>query len=114
MRVLLPDGALGGADPILEILNKYKSIAVVGLSSNPTRPSYGVTEYMQSAGYRIIPVNPNEMEVLGEEELRAAGDVPEKSRIVEYFPEAGGSGGGGGKRDSRGCKGRLDATGSGE
>src|SRR3989442_5847820 len=60
MRVLLPDGAAGGTDPILEILRKYKNIAVVGLSSNPMRPSYGVTEYMQSSGYRIIPVNPNE------------------------------------------------------
>src|SRR6267378_3876605 len=67
MRVLLPDGAdfstHPGADTILEILKKYKTIAVVGLSSNPMRPSHAVTEYMQGAGYRIIPVNPNEREV---------------------------------------------------
>ncbi|PYT43110.1 MAG: hypothetical protein DMG47_14315, partial [Acidobacteria bacterium] len=66
MRVLLPDGAEASADTILELLKKYKTIAVVGLSSNPMRPSHGVTEYMQCAGYRIIPVNPNETEVLGE------------------------------------------------
>ncbi len=88
MRVLLPDGAVGGADPILEILRKYKSIAVVGLSSNPMRPSYGVTEYMQSAGYRIIPVNPNETEVLGEKSYARLEDVPEKIEIVDIFRRA--------------------------
>jgi predicted CoA-binding protein len=85
MRVLLPEGAAGGADPILEILRKYKNIAVVGLSSNPTRPSYGVTEYMQSAGYRIIPVNPNETEVLGEKSRARLEDVREKIEIVDIF-----------------------------
>src|SRR2546426_12426199 len=88
MRVLPPDGAVGGADPILEILNKYKTIAVVGLSSNPKRPSYGVTEYMQSAGYRIIPVNPNETEVLGEKSYARLEDVPEKIEIVDIFQRA--------------------------
>ena len=76
MRVLLPDGVKAAADPILEILKNYKTIAVVGLSSNPMRPSYGVTEYMQSAGYRIIPVNPNEREVLGEKSYARLEDVP--------------------------------------
>ena len=85
MRVLLPDGAADGTDPILEILKKYESIAVVGLSSNPARPSYGVTEYMQSAGYRIIPVNPNETEVLGEKSYARLEDVPEKTEIVNIF-----------------------------
>jgi predicted CoA-binding protein len=85
MRVLVPDGAAGGADPILEILKKYKTIAVVGLSSNPTRPSYGVTEHMQSAGYRIIPVNPNEREVLGEKSYVRLEDVSEKIEIVDIF-----------------------------
>jgi predicted CoA-binding protein len=85
MRVLLPEGAAGGADPILEILRKYKNIAVVGLSSNPTRPSYGVTEYMQSVGYRIIPVNPNETEVLGEKSHARLEDVREKIEIVDIF-----------------------------
>jgi len=88
MRVLLPDGAAGVADPILELLKKYKSIAVVGLSSNPMRPSYGVTEYMQSAGYRIIPVNPNETEVLGEKSYARLEDVPEEIEIVNIFRRA--------------------------
>jgi len=85
MRVLLPDRAVSGVDPILEILKKYKSIAVVGLSSNPVRSSYGVTEYMQSAGYRIVPVNPNETKVLGEKSYARLEDVPEKIEIVNVF-----------------------------
>jgi predicted CoA-binding protein len=76
MRVLLPDGVSATADPILEILKQYKTIAVVGLSSNPARASYEVTEYMQRAGYRIIPVNPNETEVLGEKSYARLEDVP--------------------------------------
>ena len=66
MRVPLPGSVNASADAVLELLQKYQTIAVVGLSSNPMRPSYAVTEYMQAAGYRIIPVNPNETEVLGE------------------------------------------------
>jgi uncharacterized protein len=85
MRVLLPEGAVAAADPILDILKKYKTIAVVGLSSNPARPSYDVSEYMQSAGYRIIPVNPNEAEVLGEKSYARLEDVPEKIGIVDIF-----------------------------
>ena len=85
MRVVLPDGAKPAADPITEILKTYKTIAVVGLSSNPMRPSFGVTEYMQSAGYRIIPVNPNESEVLGEKSYPRLEDVPEKIEIVDIF-----------------------------
>ena len=85
MRVLLPDGEKAAADPILEILKKYKTIAVVGLSSNPARPSFGVTEYMQGARYRIIPVNPNESEVLGEKSYARLEDVQEKIEIVDVF-----------------------------
>jgi len=92
MRVLLPDGAdslgHGGADVILELLKNYKTIAVVGLSSHPMRPSHGVTEYMQGAGYRIIPVNPNETEVLGEKSYARLEDVPEKIDIVNVFRRA--------------------------
>src|SRR5881296_33725 len=85
MRVLLPDGAEASADTILELLKKYKTIAVVGLSSNPMRPSHGVTEHMQAKGYRIIPVNPNETEVLGEKSYARLEDVPEKIEIVDVF-----------------------------
>jgi predicted CoA-binding protein len=85
MRILLPDGATASTDPILEILKNYKTIAVVGLSSNPTRPSHGVAKYLKSAGYRIVPVNPNEKEVLGEKSYARLEDVPEKIEIVDIF-----------------------------
>ncbi len=92
MRVLLPGsadfGMTAGADPIADILKKCKTIAVVGLSSNPMRPSYEVTEYMQRAGYRIIPVNPNETEVLGEKSYAGLEDVPEKIDLVDIFRRA--------------------------
>ena len=54
------------AETIHHILAHCRSIAVVGLSANPARPSYGVAQYMQTHGYRIIPINPNEAEILGE------------------------------------------------
>ncbi|MGA2430411.1 MAG: CoA-binding protein [Candidatus Acidiferrum sp.] len=85
MKILLPDGVNLGADPIAEILKRYRTIGVVGLSSNPSRPSFGVTEYIQSAGYRIIPVNPNETEVLGEKSYARLEEVPEKVEIVDIF-----------------------------
>ncbi len=88
MRVLLPDGVKTAADPILEILKQYKTMAVVGLSLNPARASYEVTEYMQRAGYRIIPVNPNEKEVLGEKSYARLEDVPERIEIVDVFRRA--------------------------
>ena len=85
MKILLPERAEGGADPILEILQKYKTVAVVGLSSDPSRPSHGVAQYIQAAGYRIIPVNPNEAQVLGEKSYARVADVPEKVEIVDIF-----------------------------
>ena len=88
MRVLLPDGADAAPDPILEILKKYKTIAVVGLSSNPARASYEVAAYMQRAGYKIIPVNPNETEVLGEKSYARLEDAPAKIEIVNVFRRA--------------------------
>ncbi len=72
---------------IPEILKSSKTIAVVGLSANPMRVSNGVTEYMQCAGYRIIPVNPNESKVLGEKSYARLEDVPEKIDIVNVFSE---------------------------
>jgi len=88
MKILLPDGAAPSGDPIFDILTKCKTIAVVGLSSNPTRPSYGVTEYMQSCGYQIIPVNPNEPDVLGEPSYATLAEVPQKIEIVNVFRRA--------------------------
>ena len=72
-------------DAITEILRSARTIAVVGLSSKRFRPSYGVAEYLQSVGYRIIPVNPNEREVLGEKCYARLEDVPEKVDIVDIF-----------------------------
>jgi uncharacterized protein len=88
MKVLLPDGYPAVADPISEILKTYKTIAVVGLSSNPARPSHGVARYIKDAGYRIIPVNPNEREVLGEKAYARVEDVPENVEIVDIFRKA--------------------------
>lgn len=68
-----------------EMLRSTKTIAVVGLSRKPWRASYGVSEYMQSAGYRIIPVNPHEGEVLGETAYRTLDDVPEPVDMVNVF-----------------------------
>ena len=70
-----------------DILEQYRTIAVVGLSSNSRRPSFSVTQYMQSAGYRIIPVNPNETEVLGEKCYERLEDIPKshKIEIVDIF-----------------------------
>jgi len=70
---------------IKEILEKYKTIAVVGLSSHPWRASFSVSRYMQSAGYRIIPVNPLETEVLGEKAYPTLDDIPEPFDIVDIF-----------------------------
>jgi hypothetical protein len=73
------------SDPITEILQRSKTIAVVGLSCNPLRPSHGVSAYMQSHGYRIIPVNPNIEECLGEKAYRSLLEVSETIDIVNVF-----------------------------
>jgi predicted CoA-binding protein len=79
-----------GSGPVStnEILERYKTIAVVGLSSQPWRPSYSVSQYMQAAGYRIIPVNPHETDVLGETAYPSLDDVPESFEIVNIFRRA--------------------------
>ena len=72
-------------DTISRLLVESKTIAVVGLSSDPSRASNGVSRYMQSHGYRIIPVNPNERHVLGEKAYSKLEDVPEKIDLVDIF-----------------------------
>jgi len=67
------------------LLSEGKTIAVVGLSSDPSRASNSVSRYMQSHGYRIIPVNPNETSVLGEKAYADLEDVPEKIDLVNVF-----------------------------
>src|SRR5579864_8149197 len=70
---------------IPDLLKNTRTIAVVGLSSSPMRPSNGVSEYMKRAGFRIIPVNPNETEVLGEKCYARLEDVPEPVDMVNVF-----------------------------
>ncbi len=72
-------------DPITELLKRAKTIAVVGLSNNPMRPSHGVSAYLQSHGYHIIPVNPNIESCLGEKAYASLLDVPEQIDIVDIF-----------------------------
>ena len=72
-------------DAIAELLQSAHKIAVVGLSSSPLRPSHGVAAYMQSHGYKIIPVNPEITNALGETAYPSLLDVPEKIDIVDIF-----------------------------
>jgi predicted CoA-binding protein len=75
-----------------KLLRNSKTIAVVGLSGRRSRPSYGVSEYMQSQGYRIIPVNPNEPEILGEKSFATLEEIPGQIKdpidIVDIFRQS--------------------------
>jgi uncharacterized protein len=73
------------SDRITDLLKQAKTIAVVGLSNNPMRPSHGVSAYMQNQGYRIIPVNPRIEQCLGETAYASLLDVPDKIDIVDIF-----------------------------
>jgi predicted CoA-binding protein len=88
MKLHLPGKFDASSDAVAQILRGARTIAVVGLSSNPTRASHGVAEYLKSAGYRIIPVNPHETEVLGEKAYARLEDVPERVDIVDVFRRA--------------------------
>jgi predicted CoA-binding protein len=72
-------------DPIRDLLNTARTIAVVGLSASPLRASHGVSAYMQAQGYRVIPVNPHIQEALGEDAYPSLLDVPYKIDIVNVF-----------------------------
>src|SRR5438477_10449805 len=82
--------SLPQSDPIAELLARSRTIAVVGLSCSPLRPSHGVSAYMQSHGYRIIPVNPTIKGALGEKAVSSLSEIKEKIDIVDVFrrPEA--------------------------
>jgi hypothetical protein len=73
---------------VTEILRSSRTIAVVGLSSKPHRPSHGVAQYLQSLGKRIIPVNPNEPEVLGEQSYARLEDIPVPVDVVDIFRQS--------------------------
>lgn len=77
--------SLTQTDEIKQLLERSKTIAVVGLSSSPLRPSYGVSAYMQTHGYRIIPVNPQINGALGEKAYPSLRDVPGKIDIANIF-----------------------------
>ncbi len=92
MQILIPENLKSefSADPIADILKRYRTVAVVGLSSNPDRASNHVGEYIKSVGYRMIPVNPNEREVFEEKsyadlETAAAAIAPDQIEIVDIF-----------------------------
>ncbi len=80
-----PEPETPSSDSIYDALKSSHTIAVVGLSSRKFRPSYGVAQYMQSVGYRIIPVNPEESEILGEKCYATLEQIPEKVDIVDIF-----------------------------
>ena len=73
------------SDGITDLLKKARTIAVVGLSPSPMRPSYGVAAYTQSHGYRIIPVNPQINGALGEKAYASLRDVPDNIDVVDIF-----------------------------
>jgi len=77
--------SLPQADPITDLLKRARTIAVVGLSDSPLRPSHGVAAYMQSQGYRIIPVNPQVDESLGEKSYPSLLEVPHTIDLVNVF-----------------------------
>jgi uncharacterized protein len=77
--------AVTEVEQIAELLKSARTIAVVGISDNPMRPSYGVAAYMQHQGYRIIPVNPDIDSVLGEKAYASLLDVPDPIDIVDIF-----------------------------
>jgi len=84
---MLLSNPMGYADEITitRILKDCHTIAVVGLSSNSARPSYGVASYMKAQGYRVIPVNPNETNVLGEPAYPSLAAVPGTIDLVNIF-----------------------------
>jgi predicted CoA-binding protein len=88
MNLHLPEQYAAGGDVVAQILGATKTIAVVGLSSNPIRASHDVAAYLKTAGYRIIPVNPNETEILGEKAYARLEDIPEPVDLVDVFRRA--------------------------
>jgi predicted CoA-binding protein len=72
-------------DAIRKLLVEATSIAIVGASSSPDRPSYGIMKKLLAAGYRVVPVNPNETEVLGQRAVASLSEVPPPVHIVNVF-----------------------------
>lgn len=72
-----------------KILSESKTVAVVGISDKPDRPSHFVARYLQEKGYRVIPVNPLLSEVLGEKAFKSLSDIPGKVDLVDVFRKSG-------------------------
>ena len=72
-------------DDIRSLLIDANTIAMVGASSNPDKAAYGIMQKLQRAGYRVIPVNPHEKEVLGEKAYASLSEIPERVDIVDVF-----------------------------
>jgi uncharacterized protein len=75
-------------EELKQILTAATTIAIVGASSDPDKESYGIMQKLQKAGYRVIPVNPRETEILGERSYPSLVDVPERIDIVDVFRRA--------------------------
>src|SRR5262249_36623637 len=80
-----PEAGMSESELIVDLLKNSRNIAVVGLSSSPMRPSYGVAAYMQSQGYKIIPINPQIPGALGEKAYPSLSAAPSKIDIVTIF-----------------------------
>ena len=80
-----PEAAMLDDDHLRDLLTRYRRVAVVGLSRNPLRPSFGVADYLQRHGYRILPVNPLPREILGETVYPRLEEVPAPVEIVDVF-----------------------------
>ena len=72
-------------EEIFDILKKYKTVAVIGMSKNPEKDAYTIPEYLLKHGYRVIPVNPTAEEILGQKSYKRLRDVPEEIDIVDVF-----------------------------
>ncbi len=78
---------INSRETIQRVLDECRTIAVVGLSSNPSRPSNSVSSYMRRHGYTVIPVNPNETEVFGERSYPSLAEVPVNIDLVDILPQ---------------------------
>ncbi len=88
MAPSIPSDLSAGPEEIAEILKKYRVVAVVGLSEDPSRPSHQVAHYLQQHGYRIVPINPACIEILGEKCYPSLKDVPFPVEVVDIFRKA--------------------------
>jgi uncharacterized protein len=75
-------------EDLRRIYDRTKTIAVVGASNNPTKPAHSIPRYLQEEGFRIVPVNPTEREVLGERAYPSLGDIEEPIDVVDVFRPA--------------------------